>query len=176
MKLLKFIIIALLFSCSENKPRYAVNHNKKSIENTSILKNIIAEQNQKIDNYLSKNPDKNYINSKRGFWYFYNKKNESNDKSPEFGDSIIFDYSMADLNNKIIYDYKAIGEQSYIMEKQQIITGIREALKILKKGEIATFILPSYKAYGMYGDLNKIPPNTAIICTIKVKSINSIKN
>ena len=176
MKLLKFIIIALLFSCSENKPRYAVNHNKKSIENTSILKNIIAEQNQKIDNYLSKNPDNNYINSKRGFWYFYNKKNHSNDKSPEFGDSIIFDYSMADLNNKIIYNYKAIGEQSYIMEKQQIITGIREALKILKKGEIATFILPSYKAYGMYGDLNKIPPNTAIICTIKVKSINSIKN
>ena len=83
---------------------------------------------------------------------------------------------ITDLNNKIIYDYKAIGEQSYIMEKQQIITGIREALKILKKGEIATFILPSYKAYGMYGDLNKIPPNTAIICTIKVKSINSIKN
>ena len=176
MKLLKFIIIALLFSCSENEPRYAVNHNKKSVEKPSILKKIISEQNKKIDKYLSKNSDYNFINSKRGFWYFYNKKNEFNDKSPEFGDSIIFDYSMADLNNKIIYNYKAIGEQSYIMEKQQIITGIREALKILKKGEIATFVFPSYIAYGMYGDLNKIPPNTAIICTIKVKSINSIKN
>ena len=54
MKLLKFIIIALLFSCSENEPRYAVKHNKKSIENPSILKSIISEQNQKIDNYLSK--------------------------------------------------------------------------------------------------------------------------
>ena len=176
MKLLKFITIVLFFSCSENEPRYAVNHNKKSIENPSILKNIISEQNQKIDKYLSKNPDKNYINSKRGFWYFYIKKNDSNDKSPEFGDSIIFDYSITDLNNNIIYDYETIGEQNYIMEKQQIITGIREALKILKKGEIATFILPSYIAYGMYGDLNKIPPNTAIICTIKVKSINSTKN
>jgi len=176
MKLLKFVIIVLFFSCSENEPRYAVNHNKKSIGNPSILKNIISEQNQKIDKYLSKNPDKNYINSKRGFWYFYNEKNNSNDKSAEFGDSIIFDYSIADLNNNIIYDYEAIGEQNYIMEKQQIITGIREALKILKKGEIATFILPSYIAYGMYGDLNKIPPNTAIICTIKVKSINSTKN
>ena len=176
MKLLKFIIIALLFSCSENEPRYAVNHNKKSVEKPSILKKIISEQNKKIDKYLSKNSDYNYINSKRGFWYFYNTKNDSNDKSPEFGDSIIFDYSIADLNNNIIYDYEAIGEQSYIMEKQQIITGIREALKILKKGEIATFVFPSYIAYGMYGDLNKIPPNTAIICTIKVKSINSIKN
>jgi gliding motility-associated peptidyl-prolyl isomerase len=176
MKLLKFIIIALLFSCSENEPRYAVKHNKKSIENPSILKSIISEQNQKIDNYLSKNPDNNYINSKRGFWYYYKKKNDSNDKSPEFGDSIIFDYSIANLNNNIIYDYEAIGEQSYIMEKQQIITGIREALKILKKDEIATFIIPSYIAYGMYGDLNKIPPNTTIICTIKVKSINSTKN
>ena len=74
MKLLKFIIIALLFSCSENEPRYAINHNEKSIENASILKNIITEQNQKIDNYLSKNPDNNYINSKRGFWYYYQKK------------------------------------------------------------------------------------------------------
>jgi len=47
MKLLKFVIIVLFFSCSENEPRYAVNHNKKSIENPSILKNIISEQNQK---------------------------------------------------------------------------------------------------------------------------------
>ena len=74
MKLLKFIIIALLFSCSENKPRYAVNHNKKSIENTSILKNIIAEQNQKIDNYLSKNTDKIILIQKEVFGIFIIKK------------------------------------------------------------------------------------------------------
>ena len=46
----------------------------------------------------------------------------------------------------------------------------------LKNGEVGTFIFPSYKAYGIYGDSNKIPANTPIICTIKVKSINSTQN
>ena len=59
------------------------------------------------------------------------------------------------------------------MDKQELLTGIREALKILKQGDIAVFIFPSYKAYGMYGDYNKIPPNTPIICSIEVKSIIS---
>ena len=85
----------------------------------------------------------------------------------------MFNYSVKDLENNLIYEEEFIADQSYIMGKQEIITGLREALQLLKNGEIATFIFPSYKAYGIYGDNNKIPPNTAIICTIKVKSINS---
>ena len=85
-------------------------------------------------------------------------------------------WKVLNLENNLIYEEEFIGDQSYIMGKQEIITGLREALQLLKNGEVGTFIFPSYKAYGIYGDSNKIPANTPIICTIKVKSINSTQN
>lgn len=177
MKILNTIIVFALLSCSNNEPRYAINHIKHSNNNTpSILKNIIKEQNQIVDNYLTDYPGYNYINSKKGFWYYFNEEIKTTNKKAEFGDLIEFNYSVKGLDNNVIYDFQTVGNQNYIMDKQQIITGLNDALKILKAGEVGTFIFPSYKAYGIYGDLNKIPPNTAIICTIKVNSINSIKN
>ena len=177
MRILNIIIVFTIFSCSNIEPRYAINHIKHSNNNTPfILKNIIEEQDQIVNNYLTNYPDYNYINSKKGFWYYFNEEKKINDKKANFGDLIEFNYSVKGLDNNIIYDIQTVGDQSYMMDKQQIFTGLNDALKILKTGEIGTFIFPSYKAYGIYGDLNKIPPNTAIICTIKVNSINSIKN
>jgi gliding motility-associated peptidyl-prolyl isomerase len=173
MRIIYLIIINSIISCDSNEPRYPVDYFKD--ENSTIVNQVIIEQNKKINNYISKNKKNIYLNSKKGFFYFFNKKNNLSNKKAEFGDIINFNYSVKDLNNKVIYDEEFIGDQSYVMGKQEIITGIREALQLLKKGETATFIFPSYKAYGIYGDNSKISPNTAIICTIKVKSINSIK-
>ncbi|MDC1492930.1 gliding motility-associated peptidyl-prolyl isomerase GldI [Flavobacteriaceae bacterium] len=177
MKFLRLIIIMTLISCNNYEARYPVNYTDNRKDDNSIVVNrIIIDQNEKIDIYISKNKENNYINSKKGFWYFYKKKNDSLFESTQFGDLVTYNYSVEDLNNDMIYDAKSIGDQSYIMGKQEIISGLREALQVLKNGETATFIFPSYKAYGIYGDLNKISPNTPIICTIKVKSIISSKN
>lgn len=174
MKSLRLIIITMLISCNNNEPRYPLNYTKD--DNSTLISQIITDQNKKIDDYISKNLENNYLNSKKGFFYFFQKTNDLTSKKAEFGDIIMFNYSVKDLENNLIYEEEFIGDQSYIMGKQEIITGLREALQLVKNGEIATFIFPSYKAYGIYGDNNKIPPNTAIICTIKVKSINSNQN
>jgi len=57
------------------------------------------------------------------------------------------------------------------MEKEELISGLREGLKIMKEGETVTFIFPSYKAYGYYGDLEKIGVNMPIISTVTVLNI-----
>ena len=57
------------------------------------------------------------------------------------------------------------------MDKQELFTGLREGLKLMKTGETVTFLFPSQKAYGYYGDNNKIGSNTPLICEVTVKSI-----
>ena len=42
--------------------------------------------------------------------------------------------------------------QNYVMDKEELFTGLREGLKLMKPGEIVTFLFPSQKAYGYYGD------------------------
>ena len=57
------------------------------------------------------------------------------------------------------------------MDQQELFTGLREGLKLMKAGETVTFLFPSQKAYGYYGDENKIGTNIPLICQVTVNSI-----
>ncbi|MBT8260048.1 MAG: gliding motility-associated peptidyl-prolyl isomerase GldI, partial [Bacteroidia bacterium] len=112
-----------------------------------------------------------YIASNSGFWYKYNHKVEEESILAEFGDIVNFKYCIKDLNGNIIYSEDELQTQNYTMDQQEIFTGLREGLKLMKVGETLTFIFPSQKAYGYYGDENKIGTNVPLICQVTVNSI-----
>ena len=115
---------------------------------------------------------KQYFQSKSGFWYYYNNKVDIDSlKTPGFGDIVNYNYNVKALNGNLIYSKEALKTQNYAMDKQELFTGLREGLKLMKTGETVTFIFPSQKAYGYYGDENKIGRNTPLICEVTVNSI-----
>ena len=57
------------------------------------------------------------------------------------------------------------------MEKENIMSGLREGLKLLREGDIATFYFQSQFAYGYHGDNDKIHPNTPLIIKVTVNKI-----
>ena len=65
------------------------------------------------------------------------------------------------------------GLQVYKVDQsnQDLISGIRDGVKLMKPGETVTFLFPSYKAYGYYGIQNKLGANTPVQSTITLKSI-----
>ena len=62
------------------------------------------------------------------------------------------------------------------MDKEELFTGLREGLKLMKPGETVTFLFPSQKAYGYYGDEDKIGINTPLICEVTVNTIRQNLN
>ena len=52
-------------------------------------------------------------------------------------------------------------------------SGLREGLKLMKEGESITFIFPSQKAYGYYGDENKIGRNVPLICEVSLLKLTN---
>ena len=58
--------------------------------------------------------------------------------------------------------YKRIRNSTYYVDQQELFSGLREGLKLMKEGESVTFIFPSQKAYGYYGDDNKIGSNVPL--------------
>ncbi|MFT5751617.1 MAG: FKBP-type peptidyl-prolyl cis-trans isomerase, partial [Dokdonia sp.] len=56
---------------------------------------------------------------------------------------------------------------------QDLISGIREGLKLMKEGETITVLLPSHKAYGYYGFEDKIGSNVSIRSTITLNKIKT---
>ena len=59
----------------------------------------------------------------------------------------------------------------YVMDKEELFTGLTRRLKLMKPTETVTFIFPSQKAFGYYGDENKIGTNIPLICEVTLNTI-----
>ncbi|MBU3822617.1 gliding motility-associated peptidyl-prolyl isomerase GldI [Flavobacteriaceae bacterium XHP0103] len=174
-KLLIFTLLLLisLASCKTPEARRPVSVKTGSFIDVSVERNkkLNAKEEASIKKLMAQEK-KDYIASESGFWYYYNIKVETDSlKTPDFGDIVNFDYVVKALNGSIIYSEEDIKARSYAMDKEELFTGLREGLKLMKSGETVTFLFPSQKAYGYYGDQNKIGTNIPLICEVTVHSI-----
>lgn len=179
-KILVIIMILGLGGCKSPEARRPVTQSSGSFINESIERNreLVAYEEANILELMEKNPENEYIASNSGFWYYYNQKSSdsTNTETPEFGDVVNFDYSIKDLDGVVIYAEGEIPTKNYHMDKEDLFGGLREGLKLMKEGEVVTFIFPSHKAFGYYGDKNRIGTNVPIITKVILHSINDEPN
>lgn len=176
--LISTLILLAFFSCKTPEARKPVSSQSGSFIDASVERNkkLNAAEQAAITKIMEAKAN-DYIASESGFWYYYNIKTEIDSlKTPQFGDIINYNYDVKTLNGDLIYSEEALKTQTYAMDKQELFTGLREGLKLMKPGETVTFIFPSQKAYGYYGDENKIGRNTPLICKVTVNSITQNQN
>ena len=95
---------------------------------------------------------------------------------PNVGDVVNFDYDVKTLNGQTIYSEEEIQPRNYVMDKEELFTGLREGLKLMKPGETVTFLFPSQKDYGHYGDTDRIGTKVPLMCKVTVNSITQTQN
>ena len=169
------ILITILFLISCKAPEARKPESVKSgsfyKESAERNKKLNAQERKKIEAIIALNPEYDYVASNSGFWYRYHSKVEADSILPRFGDIVNFNYDVKDLEGYTIYSERELGPQSYIMDKQEIFTGLREGLKLMKPNETVSFLFPSQKAYGYYGDKNKIGTNIPLLVKVTVNNI-----
>lgn len=177
--LLVISILVLGFtSCKSPEARKPISQKTGSFIKISAERNkkLYTEETKVIKNIIKKDTSRTYFASESGFWYYYNTKVEQDTIQPSFGDIVNFDYDVKDFNGNEIYSDEDIDARDYAMDQEVIFTGLREGLKLMKPGETVTFLFPSQKAYGYYGDKKKIGTNTPVICEVTVNSITQTQN
>ena len=173
-KLLITALVLLAFiGCKTPEARKPISIKTGSFIDVSVERNKkLNAQEQAAIKQIMEQDENDYIASESGFWYYYNTKSEIDSlKTPDFGDLVNYNYNVKALNNDLIYSKSDVKTQTYAMDKEELFTGLREGLKLMKTGETVTFIFPSQKAYGYYGDENKIGRNMPLICEVTVNSI-----
>ncbi|MEJ2112361.1 MAG: gliding motility-associated peptidyl-prolyl isomerase GldI [Flavobacteriaceae bacterium] len=174
-KLLVLGFIILTFSnCKSPEARRPISVSSGSFIDVSVERNkkLNEKEESLIERIISRDTINEYIASENGFWYYYNTKIENDSiATPSFGDIVSFDYSTKQLNGSIIYTKEDNKTHNYAMDQQELFTGLREGLKLMKAGETVTFLFPSQKAFGYYGDNNKIGTNVPLMCEVTVNSI-----
>ena len=172
-KFLTIALVFLVFACKTPEARRPVSVKTGSFIDASVERNkkLNAREKASIEKIM-KQQNIDYIASESGFWYYYNNKAMIDTlKTPDFGDVVNYNYNVKSLDGNVIYTTEDIKTQSYAMDKEELFTGLREGLKLMKSGETVTFLFPSQKAYGYYGDENKIGSNMPLICEVTVNSI-----
>ena len=166
-------ILFLMFSCKSPEARRPVTQKSGSYINEAIERNkkIVAAEEERIQAIIEEDSTNEYISSPNGFWYYYSEKDSTATNTPDFGDVVEFDYNLKTLDGQTIYSSKELPTRTYVMDKEKLFSGMREGLKLMKEGETVTFLFPSHKAYGYYGDKKKIGRDVPVISTVTLHKI-----
>ncbi|MGJ8742857.1 gliding motility-associated peptidyl-prolyl isomerase GldI [Polaribacter sp.] len=169
-----FFMILCCFACSKNEPRKPINPKPS----TTLFKEIVEEskalnkvEDAKISRFIKKDTLNTYNVSPHGFWYTYNTKIEEDNATPIAGNEVEITYNIKNLKETILYSKAALGVKKYKIDKEDFIPALQVGIKLMKIGETITFVIPSYNAFGIAGDGNKIGLNQSIISTVTLISI-----
>lgn len=174
MKAIRFIVLSCLLclglaACKQHQDaRRPISRASGVFMKKSIARNkkLNASEEDQIKALMKKNPNISYFASPKGYWYSYETKNDTDTLTPKKGDVAFFNYELKDLKGTIIYSEVELRPQVYRVDKQDIMTGLRDGIKLMHKNERVNFYFPSHIAYGYHGDNKKIGVNQPLICTV----------
>ena len=172
-RILIFLLGITFVSCSSPEPRKPVVRKTASInsESIEINKKINELEEAALKAYADKDSLNVYKSSANGFWYATTSKGIS-DRKVEAGDHILFSAEIVDLNDRVIYAAEEIGMQSYVVDKENIVQGLQDGLKLLHEEETAKFLFPSHKVFGFSGNNDRITHKQPLVYYIKIIKIN----
>jgi FKBP-type peptidyl-prolyl cis-trans isomerase len=176
------IFILTLFvvgSCKENKPETVIP--EPTVQDLSMEESIKLSQNwnkdesYQIDQFIERNQWQ-ATTSGTGVRYFIYE--EGSGKQAEKGKVALVDYEvrLLDANNTLCYTSDSTGSIDFLIEMDNIESGLHEAITYLKEGDKAHIILPHYLAHGLGGDMDKIPPLSPVWYNIHLLKVVDLKD
>jgi FKBP-type peptidyl-prolyl cis-trans isomerase FkpA len=100
-----------------------------------------------------------------GIHYMIYEHGQSKDLA-KVGNYVQIAYTIKLLDGTLCYDSKNDGPREFLVGKDDVETGIHQAVQLMHLGDKGLFILPSYLAQGIAGDRDKIPPGAVVVYDI----------
>lgn len=144
----------------------------KPLQNPSVYKeplikankDVARTENEQIDDFIRRH-HWNMELTKTGLRYMITKKGIGA-KAVE-GRMVKLAYTLSLLNGDTVYTALKDGPIVFQVGKGQVITGLEEAILLLKVGDQAKFIIPSHLAFGLIGDQKKIRQKASLVYDIE---------
>ncbi len=64
-------------------------------------------------------------------------------------------------------------EKDFALGYSKVESGLEEGILMMRQGDHARFIIPSHLAFGLLGDMNKIPPRASLVYELELKKISN---
>ena len=81
-------------------------------------------------------------------------------------------YTVHLLNGDSAYASAPGKPESFMVEMDQVESGLHEAIQLLSAGDSAVIVIPSYRAHGLIGDQQRIPMRSTIVYHLGVVGVS----
>ena len=98
---------------------------------------------------------------------------KGNGAVPRMLSDVELNYTITHLNGNYCYSSDSSGVLGFTMGQSNEPGGLQEALLNIPQGSTAMLIIPSYLAYGLTGDGDKIQGGESLIYTIEVLKVST---
>lgn len=174
MKLLFICTITLaLGSCFNNNNHATLSENLKQQQSTQTdlteaNKDILKQEETAISNYIRANK-LSMSQTNTGLYYFISNKGIGNTAIKK--DLVTIKRKSYLLDNTPCYGFGEDSIKTVAIDYDNVESGLHEGLKLLNAGAKAKIIIPSYLAYGISGDGDKIPSMATVVYDLEVLKI-----
>lgn len=165
------IFVFFLFSCVEEKNDFIKEDpdppgitKEQSIE---INRYWVSDESFKIDQFVKRH-NWNAVKTESGIRYYIYQEGEGEKVEKDMLVAVNFEVRLLDADTTLCYSSAENGTQTILVEKDDIESGLHEALKYLHVGDKAYVILPHFAAHGLIGDNYKIPPLSPVLYNIEI--------
>ncbi len=169
-----FFMSTTLLSCKTERPDLIIPEDeaptitqKQSIEMSQFW---TKDESFKIDQFV-KRKKWPMIKSSTGIRYWVYKSGEGALAQPGQVAVVAFDIRLLDADTTLCYSSKETGIQEFLIEMDQVESGLHEAICYLRPNDRAFVILPHYLAHGLLGDMESIPPLSPVLYDIHLLQV-----
>jgi len=166
------LILVILFSSCQEKEEVEVLEDPKpkgltTEQSIEINRYWVSDESFKIDGFVKRH-NWEAIKTESGIRYYIYQHGNGNKVEKDMLASLNFEVRLLDADTTLCYSSAENGTQTIFVEKDDIESGLHEALKYLHVGDKAYVILPHFAAHGLIGDNYKIPPLSPVLYKIEV--------
>jgi FKBP-type peptidyl-prolyl cis-trans isomerase len=128
-------------------------------------KYLVKAEEQNIRDYIHRY---NYNMTETGSGLFYEIYKKTKGEQASNGKIAKLNFKIFLLNGTLIYSSDNEGLKEFLIGKGGVESGLEEGILLMKKGEKARFVIPSHLAFGLLGDLNKVPEKATIVYDVEL--------
>ena len=165
-----FLIILIVSGCRQEPGQIRATPNIRLTDKRLIRYNQVKVKTEDrfIDDFLQRYQWEMQT-SGTGLRYLIYQKGEG--RAAEKDLLITIHYQVRLLNGDLLYSSDSAGDKQVWLGHSSEEPGLDEGLMMMREGDKAKLIIPSYLAYGMIGDQKKIPPGASLVYDIEIVSV-----
>ncbi len=170
--LLHITVMALFLGCGGDGRAPVVQRQAPTAEQLiQENRDAIKLEDRDIDLYLER---KGIVALRSGRGIRYKLLRDQAGEVVRPGQWAVVNYRLELLNGDTAYSTTTGQPESFKVEMDDVESGLHEAIQFLSPGDSAIFVIPSYRAHGLIGDMDRIPMRSSLVYRVGLVKVSGV--